>query len=392
MAGRIKLLFVAEELCTNGAMMSLLALLEALPSDKYDISLFMFRHSGDMMSRIPRHVHLLPESIPYAVHRMPLKPSAALALKKCRPDLLVYRSLVSVQRRFGLRYNLWSFLPHIPGYYDIACCYTDGFVAPVIMKKVNATKKVCWIHMPYSYYRQSSYIYDALKQADICVPVSSDVGKDLNHILGIETNQHIVHNITDAEKCKEKATQQCEKERRQGIARIVSVGRVTPQKNFEIIPSVANILKNKGLHFEWYIIGDGESLQQLRTEVRESGLSDNVYFIGARNNPMPWIKSTDVFVNPSRFEAWGMTVSEALCLGKAVITSDIPVFSEQIETGVNGIMCPSTADAIANAIFRILSDADLKSRLELNAANYRFTKESVIAEFEEMVDILMNRQ
>ena len=113
-----------------------------------------------------------------------------------------------------------------------------------------------------------------------------------------------------------------------------------------------------------------------------------MHFIGARYNPMPWIKSADVFVNPSRFEAWGMTVSEALCMGKAVIVSDIPVFQEQITDGVNGLIRKATPEALAEAIVLLAKDDELRSRLEQNAINYPYTKESIIKEFDELIDKL----
>ena len=118
-------------------------------------------------------------------------------------------------------------------------------------------------------------------------------------------------------------------------------------------------------------------------------LSDCVHFIGARQNPMPWIKSADVFVNPSRYESWGMTVSEALCLGKAVITSDIPVFAEQITNGVNGLMCPAMPENLAETIMKVLTDKQLKHKLEKNATKYPFTKEFVVAEFDALIENLL---
>lgn len=386
---KIRLLFVAEELCMNGAMISLVALLQALPAEKYDISLFLFKHGGELTSRLPKNVKVLPELLPYAVHRMPLKDALRTMLKRSRFDMILYRILVSLQRYFKLEYRLWWFLPHIKSHFDVACCYTDGFVAPMILRKVDAIRKVCWVHYIYSKGPQPNYVYNALKKADMCVPVSIEAGKSLNRELGVNVRQHIVHNITDAAKCIERALEPCEKKRMEGVVRIVSVGRVTHAKFFELIPDTAQKLRLKGVNFEWYIIGDGDKFHELTDMVEIGDLSDCVHFIGARQNPMPWIKSADVFVNPSRYESWGMTVSEALCLGKAVITSDIPVFAEQITNEVNGLMCPAMPEHLADAIVRVLTDEQLKHNLEKNAAKYPFTKESIVAEFDALIEKLI---
>ena len=105
-------------------------------------------------------------------------------------------------------------------------------------------------------------------------------------------------------------------------------------------------------------------------------------------NPMPWVKSADVIVIPSRFESWGMTVSEALCLGKAVITSDIPVFKEQIPDCVNGVMCHISPNNLANTIEHVLVDEDFRQKIENNAMHYPYTKRVVSKEFETLVELL----
>lgn len=380
------ILFIAEELDTNGAMVSLIALLKALPTSNYKLSLFLFRHGGRLMHEVPDYVSVLPESIYYKVYRLPLKRAMIFALKKLRLDLMFFRLLVSIQRFFKLNFRMWTFLPKVPGDYDVACSYADGFVTPLMLRKVDAKRKCAWIHIPYSKYPQLDYVYDALRKVDICVPVSDDVSLDLYGILKCKVPTHIVHNLTDPDDCMAKAAQPCLNERIDGVNRIVSVGRVTPPKFFDIIPSTAIKLKEKDLRFEWYIIGNGDQFESLCREVKSLGLNDYVHFIGARPNPMPWVKSADVVVIPSRYESWGMTVSEALCLGKAVITSDLPVFKEQITDGVNGVMCHITADNLANAIEHILIDEEFRKGLERNAVNYPYTKELVAKEFEALVE------
>lgn len=388
MSDKKNILFVAEELDTNGAMISLVALLKALPSSNYNLSLFLFKHGGRLVHEIPDNVSILPESIRYKVCRLSLKEALLLALKKFRFDLVLFRLLISVQRLFKLSFRMWSFLPNVPGDYDIACSYSDGFVTPLMLKKVNAKRRCAWVHISYSFVPQFDYVYDALRKVDICAPVSYDVCQDLFNILKCNVPIHIVHNLTDQHDCLTKAMQPCPNERIEDVYRIVSVGRVTYQKQFDIIPPTANKLRERKMSFEWYIIGNGEQFEALCKEVEILGLNDCVHFIGSRSNPMPWMKSADVVVLPSRSESWGMTVSEALCLGKAVITSDHPVFKEQITDGVNGVMCHITPDNLASTIEQVLVDINFRKELERNAVNYPYTKEFVVKEFETLVEKL----
>lgn len=388
----IKLLFVAEELAVNGAMMSMLSLLRALPRDKYDISLFLFEHGGGLMSQLPSDVKVLPEKLAYSVHRLSSKQAFVKAAKQGRLDLILYRTLVSLQRRRQSDFNLWCWLPEVEGEYDVVCSYCDGFVAPMIQRKVKSGKKCCWIHFPYTHAPLMRYEYEALKTADACVTVSKNVGEDLNKALGCKSApQYIVHNIINADTCIRRAEAACEEPRKDGVKRIVSVGRVTPAKGFDIICPTAQLLKERNLQFEWYILGDGEDLLKFRQMAKDMNVDDCVHFEGNKSNPMPWVRSSDVVVQPSTFESWGMTVSEALCLGKAVISSDLPVFAEQITEGVNGLMRPGKPVYMAEAIETLLTDDAYRGRMEQYKTNYPFEKDVVIKEFENMIENVLNR-
>lgn len=392
MIQRIKILFVVEEFAVNGAIMSLLALLKALPSNEYDVSLFAFSHRGCLMKNIPHHIKVLPQMLPYLIHRMPLKMSIKYAISKGRLDLAIYRFFVSVQRALKLNYHLWAFLPEIEGDYDIVCSYEDGFVASLINKKIKMGKKCCWIHIPYTKYPQLEFVNKALKETDFCVIVSKSVGEDLNKALGCESApQYMVHNIVDADTCIKRSMEECEEPRKEGVRRIISVGRVTPAKGFDIICPTAILLKEQKLQFEWYVLGDGEDLQKFRQMAKEMHVEDCVHFIGNKPNPMPWVKSADMVVQPSTFESWGMTVSEALCLGKAVVTSDLPVFAEQITDGINGLMRPRKPVEMADAIEVVLRNDSLRFKLENNAKNYPFTRDFVLNEFENMLNHVLKK-
>jgi glycosyltransferase involved in cell wall biosynthesis len=232
--------------------------------------------------------------------------------------------------------------------------------------------------------------YNALKKADACVLVSKQVGIELENAMGCKSaTQYIVHNIIDEKTCIERAKESCEEPRKTGISRIVSVGRVTPAKGFDIICPTAKILAEHDANFEWYIIGDGEDREKLIRHVKENKLQEYVHFIGNKPNPMPWVNSADVIVQPSIFESWGMTITEALCLGKAIVASDLPVFKEQISDGVNGLLRPNIPSVLAETIADVLSNADLRYKLESKAKSNLVTKEMVIDEFNTMIDKLI---
>lgn len=168
------------------------------------------------------------------------------------------------------------------------------------------------------------------------------------------------------------------------IKRLVSVGRISWEKGFDLIPAMAQKLEKP---FKWLIVGDSPTRDLLQVKADEMGVGESVRFIGQRENPMPYVNVADIVVIPSRFEGWGMTLSEALVLGKPVVATDLPVFREQVTDGVNGLLCPlDDTDAFAAAINRLMDDEELCNRLSSEAVKYPFTKARIVGEFKAVID------
>ena len=381
----MKILFLIEELEMTGASKSLLALLEALKGSEYHIGVFLFSHDGVLTKDIPANVDILPRNLAYWVERAPLKCAVVGALKCGRVDLAIWRIVIGFARRFGWRFPGWFMLPTIEGDWDVACAYCDGLIVPTMVRKVNAKKKLTWIHCDYTKYPQSKEVYEAFDQVDGAVSVSWDSIAQFKKAIGREYKKplYVVHNIIDAEDCRKRAEEGSAPEFSGGV-KIASVGRISWPKGFDLIPEMAQKLKHP---FEWLIVGDGPTRETLQAKADAMGVGEYVKFVGQRENPMPYVKTADIVVIPSRFEGWGMTLSEALVLGKQVVATDLPVFREQVTDGVNGLLCPlNDVDAYAAAINRLMIDSELRVRLSNEAVKYPFTKARVVEEFMSVID------
>ena len=83
--------------------------------------------------------------------------------------------------------------------------------------------------------------------------------------------------------------------------------------------------------------------------------------LGNRSNPYPYIKACDIYVQTSLTEGWGLTVTEAKILHKPIVTTDAGVMSEQIQTGLNGIIVPDNSpETLANAIGKLIDDPRMR--------------------------------
>ena len=149
---------------------------------------------------------------------------------------------------------------------------------------------------------------------------------------------------------------------------VLAAGRFSPWKGFEDLIRACAILKKKSIAFTCLLVGkampeENDCEVQLKKQARQLGLA-NVLFAGWREDVPAIMKSSSVFVLPSRGEPFGRVVVEALACGLPVVATDEGGPAEIIHDKVNGIMV-GTGDAsqMAYAIEMILRDKMLAGRL-----------------------------
>lgn len=143
---------------------------------------------------------------------------------------------------------------------------------------------------------------------------------------------------------------------------VLSVGRLIYYKGFEHL-----IRAMKNVEGRLLIIGEGPLRVSLEEATRAAGLGERVAFLGEIDNVVPYMQAADVFALASvaRSEAFGIVQLEAMACGKPVVNtrlaSGVPFVSIDEVTGIT--VPPADADALAAAINRLLSNADLRSKL-----------------------------
>ncbi len=135
--------------------------------------------------------------------------------------------------------------------------------------------------------------------------------------------------------------------------KIVSVGRLVWKKGYEYAIRAASILKEKGIDFEYNIIGDGAHFQALQFIIKESGLEGSVHLLGTQSSEeiKEHLEQSDVFVHPAISEGFSNAVLEAQAMGLPVICTDADGLPENIEDTVTGFVVPKwAAEAIADKL------------------------------------------
>ncbi|WP_084110986.1 glycosyltransferase [Chryseobacterium taiwanense] len=119
-------------------------------------------------------------------------------------------------------------------------------------------------------------------------------------------------------------------------------------------------------------VGNGEQENFLKNYIKDLGLSSNVFILGYKKNSEDYISASDLFVLPSiRDEDMPLVLLSALGYGKPIIATDFAGISQAIEPNSNGILIQNDletfTDNLANEIYRLYNDEDLRIVLGINA-------------------------
>ncbi|HWV13485.1 MAG TPA: glycosyltransferase [Sphingobium sp.] len=168
--------------------------------------------------------------------------------------------------------------------------------------------------------------------------------------------------------------------------RIVAVGRLVPQKGFDLLLAAFAQVADRIPDWSLTIWGEGPERVRLEAQRDALGLRDRVALPGVTREHGGWLREADIFILSSRFEGWGIVIGEAMAAGVPVISFDCrwgP--GEMISDGISGLLVPDgDIAALGEAIAALSADADQRLRLSEGArmAAQRFTIDRVLAQWE----------
>ena len=170
---------------------------------------------------------------------------------------------------------------------------------------------------------------------------------------------------------------------------VVSAGRLSWEKGFDVLIRAHALLTRRGLRQELIVLGRGPLGADLAALARDLKVADTVHFPGFVDNPFALLARADVVCVPSRFEGFSLVVAEALCLAAPVVAADCPFGpAEILAGGAWGLLVPpGDPRALAAAIARVLSDADLARRLAREGPRRAadFALDRIVPQYEELL-------
>ncbi|MBB3153050.1 glycosyltransferase involved in cell wall biosynthesis [Paenibacillus endophyticus] len=141
------------------------------------------------------------------------------------------------------------------------------------------------------------------------------------------------------------------------VTQLITVCRLVPAKGLDVLLHACAELKRRGHPFVLHIIGDGPIREELEALAVELDLYDDIIFYGYMLHPEEFMPFFDVFVLPSRAEAFGSVFAEAALCWLALVGTNVGGIAEQIEDGINGLLVPpENPEALAEALEKVVTD------------------------------------
>lgn len=382
----------------GGAERALLGLLNSFDYSKYEVDLFLLQHSGELMPLIPSKVNLLPEIKEYSGIMKPM----ITALKQGNIKVVLGRlnGKINAQKYnkknglthsdVGIEYShkyTVKCLPYITDKkYDVAI----SFLTPhyIVRDKVKANRKIAWIHTDYS--TTNNDVESELKMwsaYDNIISISNDVTSAfLSKFPSLKNKIVYIENILSKDFIDGQADLiDVSKEMDNNSIKLLSIGRFSEAKKFDEVPQIASIIKSKGIDFKWYLIGYGGDEELIRSKITEFNMEDTVIILGKKDNPYPYIKACDIYLQPSRYEGKAVTVHEALTLNKPIIITDYPTAHSQLTDGFDGVIVPMDIEGSAKGIVKVIQDKELQQKLIDNMKSINYSNEIEIEKLYKLI-------
>lgn len=397
-----KILFVINTLGRAGAEMAMLELMRRFSGEEYEISLYVVLGQGELVRELPGNVKVLNRryqdtSVLSENGRRHIAKTVIYSFFHNGKlfQKLSYIAAVAFEMRKQGKLQMdklcWRMLSDGGEYpqeeYDLAIAYLEGGATYFTADHVRAKRKAAFVHIDYGkagYTRKMDK--DCYARYDRIFAVSEEARTSfLNVYPEWEDKTGVFHNIINRERILELA------KRGEGCSssfdgiRLLTVGRLTHQKAYDIAIDAMKKIKDAGYNVRWYVLGEGDRREFLEKKIKNLGLERDFKLLGAVDNPYPYYRTCDIYVHATRFEGKSIAVQEAQVMGCTIVASDCNGNREQIRNNVDGMLCGLSADGISESIIALIENKEKRKQLGEAAAGKQLDN---LQEMKMLLDLL----
>lgn len=356
-----KIIFVTKALWIGGIETALVNLLKYFDYDKYDVTLLVLKAELDMLDQIPpkcrvmivdrektvtfqkryrysRLFHLTEETdSPSRLHRIMMWTIPMIRWTENRMYIRYIRKQMQREQ------------------FDTAVIYSD-VAGETAVRAIKADKYLMFYHhgaMRHVYHDKIAY-----KKCNKIIAVSAHQAEALRNFVPRYADKIVAaNNLADVNGIRVKSQETIPEKFDKGYFNIVTCGRISKEKGMDLAVEACNrLIENGYKKIRWWIIGGGPAYSDVKKMVQKLKLESYVYMPGMKENPYPYIAKADLYVQPSRFEGYPMSILEAVILKKIVISTDNKGAEEMLKNLKCGILCKIDSTDLAEKISSIISD------------------------------------
>ena len=364
-----KVLFVVDERRMGGVSVVLQDILKFINIKKYEIDIMVLHNHGDYFENLDKSINLIYgtqffEAVDYTLKEVLKSKNIKLIFHKLYLVFLLKTKLIG-------RKIVKERKKCLTKKYDVEIAFKDGITA-AFTGYGDSLRKYHWLHTDYTISnpvsKYSKLFQEIYLKFDKIIGVSNDVIKEFLKYKANDTD--VVYNLIDKEKIlsgskKDKVNYPKDK------LNLVTVGRMHYQKGYDRLIEVLNRLniENKLSNVLVHIVGDGPDELKLRDLVSKYNLQDKIKFLGRKANPYPYIANADLFLLPSRYEAYSIVVLETLTLKVPILACRVLSIEETLK-GKYGIVVENSEEGLYNGILGIIENQNTLKKYSDNLKKY----------------------
>lgn len=362
----------------GGVEKSLLNMIEELVKYNYEITILMLEESGDLLKSVSNGILIETVNDYGNIHRIlstsPKKLSSDLLAKGkvLQAFMIIFIRLISKVFRNNIIY--YNFVlrnyPMLEKEYDLAIAYAGpmDFISYFVVNKIRAVRKVQWIHSDITkmkidkgftsrIYRKFDKLYAVSKEArEKLIEFIPSVHNKTELFLNLMSYDEIYSKSRDTKGFTDDFD---------GI-RILTIGRLSGEKGQDLTIPILSRLKSDGYNVKWYCIGEGNARKEYERLIVKYGVQNSYILLGSKSNPYPYLDQCDLYVQPSRYEGYCLSLAEAKLLNKPIVTANFVGAKEQIKDGENGLIVNFNEQELYLAIKKLIINENLCSEFTLN--------------------------
>ncbi len=375
----------------GGTEKALLNMIKEMPKEEYDITLLMLEKKGGFLESVPDYV-TITEVESYStklkpIIQNPLHHTAFSFLKnKEYLNSLIFLLIYlysKLSRNNSLLYKYIVREIHCSKIkYDIAIAYAGpmDFISYFIINKVNAKKKLQWIHFDITKIGFNQIFANNIYRKFSKIYVVSNEGRNklVRTLPKLENKIEVFLNRVSKESVLAMANRDPGFTDDYNGMKILTVGRLSKEKGQDLTIPVLAKLKQEGFNVRWYCIGDGNARPEYEAKINEYNLKDDFILLGSYPNPYPFMKQCDIYVQPSRHEGYCITLAEAKCFNKPIVSTNFTGANDQLTHGKTGLIVDVNSEEIYLAIWKLITDKMLSEKIRMNLNEDIGNKETLV--------------